>query len=179
MPTLTSSADFTVLDAPTEAASITLTVLPIAGAGEGSGRLIHPTLGIYDYPGAPDEWTNMDGDAVIAPVWSSTLTLDGAANTLWQGTIQDVVIEERWLGHGGLSMPIDQLRMLLSMWMNPPDPATGYVQWQPSYANSHTYNVIVLAVLVSGQPGSTLNYIIKQGWVAAPVTLRLRLVGHA
>jgi hypothetical protein len=164
MTTLTSSAEFTVLDASTEATSVTLTVLPIAEAGEGSGRLIHPSLGTYDYPQGPDEWTNMDGDAVIAPVWSSTLTLAGAANTLWQGTLQDVVIEERWLGRGGLSMPIDQLRMLLSMWMNPPDPASGYVQWAPGYANSHTYKVILLNILVAGQPGSTLTSLNKAGW---------------
>jgi hypothetical protein len=40
------------------------------------------------------------------------------------------------------------------------------------------YQVLLLAVEVGGQ-GITLNYISRQNWVNAPITLRMKIVGRA
>ena len=79
MSILTSQTTFTVGDASTETTSTSITILPALGASTGKGRLIHPTLGIYDYERCPDEWSNMDGDAIIAPIWASSSLASGAA----------------------------------------------------------------------------------------------------
>lgn len=175
MTVLTSQTTFTVGEAATETVAATLTILPAPGAGAGKGRLVHPTLGTYDYPYAPDEWSNMDGDAIIAPIWASTKTLDGSANTLFAGSLRDVVVEERWTGD--LSAPMAMVRMLAAFWQNPPDPATDYVRWYPSYANSLGFKVIILDLQVDGQ-GFNLDFVSRQGWVAGGVVLRMRLAGR-
>lgn len=178
MATLTSSATLTVGAGAVEAESVTLAVLPIAAPGEGTGRLVHPTLGTLDYDTPPDEWTGLDGDALVPPVWASVATLDGAANTLWPGALRDVVCEERWLAEGGLSMKLAQLRALLSFWATPPDPASAYVTWYPSYTSALAFQVVLLGVEVAGQP-LTLNHLaLRAEWVPYPVTVRLRLVGR-
>lgn len=175
MTTLTSSATFSIGAAAVVTESASTLILPVASASQGRGRLIHPSLGTYDYQHAPDEWTNLDGDVLIAPIWASSKTLSGSSNTLWMGDIRDVTVEEHWTGQ--LSASLAHLRMLLAFWQNPPDPADAYVQWYPSYANTHGYNVLLLAVEVGGQ-AVTLNYISRQGWVAAPITLRMKIAGR-
>lgn len=175
MATLTSQTTFTIGDAATEQASAQITILPALGESIGSGRLIHPTLGIYDYEQCPDEWSNLDGDVIIAPIWASTKTLQGSANTLFQGHLRDTVIEERWLGD--LSMRMEMLRVLLAFWQNPPNPATDYVQWYPNYTSSLGYQVILLAVNVAGE-GVHLDYVSRQGWVNGEVSLRLKVAGR-
>jgi hypothetical protein len=172
MTTLTSSSTFAIGDAITVVEQAQAIILPVASAGEGRGRLIHPTLGVYDYQHAPDEWTNLDGDVIISPIWSSSKTLSGSSNTLWMGDIRDTVIEERWTGQ--LSASLAHLRALLAMWQNPPDPAADYVEWWPSYANALGFKVLLIALEVGGQAIS-LNYVARQGWVAAPITLRLKI----
>lgn len=179
MTTLTSSATFTIGDAPITTESATVVVLPVAGAGEGFGRLIHPTLGTYDYAKCPDEWLNLDGDVIVPPVWASQQTLGGAANTLWPGYLKDVVTEERWVGEGGLSMSTEQLRMLIAMWMNPVDPAAGFIEWWPNYTTTLGFKVAILSVESGGQ-GITLDHIARvQGWMPYAVTLRMRILGRA
>jgi hypothetical protein len=175
MTILTSQTTFTVGEAAIELAAASLTILPVTEVGSGKGRLVHPALGAYDYPHAPDEWSNMDGDALIAPIWASAKTLDGSANTLFAGSLRDVVVEERW--NGELTAPMAMVRMLASFWQNPPDPALDYVQWYPSYANALGFKVIVLALDVNGQ-GINLDYISRQGWVTGNVVLRMKLVGR-
>lgn len=175
---LTSASEFTVQDASTETTQVQLSILPVAAPGEGTGRLIHPTLGTYDYALAPEKWTNMDGDAIKAPIWAGERALEGHVNTLWHGHIEDVVVLERWLGRAGAAMPFDQLRMFIGMWQNPPDPEEGYVQWAPSYVNAHTYNVI-LEDLAVGQGGIELSHLaIKNDLVQDAVTLQIRLVNR-
>jgi hypothetical protein len=68
MTILTSSATIAVGDGAAAVDSVQLTVLPAVGAPNGRGRLVHPSLGTYDYVRGPDEWTNIDGDAIIAPI---------------------------------------------------------------------------------------------------------------
>jgi hypothetical protein len=172
MTTLTSSATLAIGDAAIVIEQAQLIILPVAGVGEGRGRLVHPTLGVYDYAHAPDEWTNLDGDVIISPIWANTKTLSGASNTLWTGDIRDTVVEERWTGR--LSASMAHFRALLAMWQNPPDPAAEYVEWWPSYTTAQGYKVLLLALEVGGQ-AITLNYIARQGWVSAPITLRMRV----
>lgn len=179
MTTLTSSATFTVGDGATATEQLALTILPAVAAPSGKGRLVHPTLGTYDYARAPDQWTNMDGDAIIAPTWASTRTLGGASNTLWQGKLRDVEVIERWNADGGLSMTVDQLRMLVSHWSNPPDPAVARVKWYPTYVNANGYEVALVSLTVGGGDGISLNHVIfnEAGYVNFDVELRLRILG--
>jgi hypothetical protein len=96
MTTLTAATTFSIGASTTVVESAQTTILPVIASGTGRGRLVHPTLGTYDYEQMPDEWVNVDGDVLIAPIWSSVRTLDGDANTLWQGDIRDVEVEEHW-----------------------------------------------------------------------------------
>lgn len=175
MTTLTSSATFTVGEALTDTSSVSITILPAIGSSTGYGRLIHPTLGTYDYEKVPDEWTNMDGDAIIAPIWASSKTLNGTASTLMMGALRDVVVEERWLGD--ISASLTMLRTLISFWQNPPDPAIDYVEWYPNYVNDLGFKVQLIALELNGQ-GINFDYVSRQGYVTGTLTLRMRIAGR-
>lgn len=178
MTTLTSTGSFTVGSGSVVTISAPLVVIPAASVGSGTGRLIHPTFGTFDYLRGPDEWQNMDGDAIIAPIWSSTKTLLGAANTLFVGDLRDVVVEERWTQR--VAMELDQARMFIAMWQLPPDPAAAYVQWYPSYANDLGFNVVLLDLIVGGSQGINLSPLVNngEGWVRGPVTIKMRIVSR-
>lgn len=174
MTTLTSSSStLTIVDSTPISESTGLTVLPLATTAPALGRLVHPTLGTLDYPYAPDEWVGVDTDIIIPPTWAYTPTLGGGANTLWAGSIKDVVCKERWTSD--VSMPIPFLRTLLNFAMNPPAPEDGYVQWLPQYTNPHTYNVI-LQMPTSGGSELVLDFLSRQGWLAGVLELQLRVV---
>ena len=175
MTILTSQSTFTIGEASTETVSASVTILPAPGAGVGTGRLVHPTLGTYDYLYKPNEWTNMDGDAIIPPVWASSKTLIGAANTLFPGHLRDVVVDEIWTND---HMPIAMARMLCAMWMNPPDPASGYVQWYPSYINALGFKVMLVGMEVDGKTFVLDKYLSQIGWVKGKVVLKLRIAGR-
>lgn len=178
---LSSSSTFSVIDAPVVQASIEFPVLPLVSSTSGNGRLVHPILGAFSYDVKPDEWVNIDGDVFILPIWSSTKTLGGAANVLWSGNIRDVVVEERW--KQSLAMTVAQLRLMLAVFTNPVDPATGYVQWWPNYTTDIGYNVLPIGFSVGGQ-GITLTDLINaktvegnpDGWVEYPVVFTLKIV---
>lgn len=180
--TLKSEATYPIADAATVIAEATLASLPAWPSKQGRGRIVHPLLGAYDYEAKPDEWVNIDADVIIPPVWASSRTMTGAINVLWKGHIRDVVVEERWNSLGGLAMPISQIRMLYMIWTNPLDPATGYVQWYPSYISPYGYYVIPVNLTVGGQ-GLTFDDVGNyedingpDGWVQHKVVLTLKLV---
>ena len=175
MTTLTSSSIFAIADAPTVEESVSLTIIS-GDAAPGTGRLVHPTLGTYDYARGPDEWTNMDTDAIIAPIWASTKTMGGAANVLWPGYLRDVEVEERWVQ--SVAAELEHLRMLLQFWMNPPDPADGFVEWYPTYHNALGFQVAMVSLTAGGQ-AVTLHALSKRGWVRGPIVLRMRIIGRA
>jgi hypothetical protein len=200
MSTLTSSGTFTVAGS-SEYSQVEYSgsVLPPVSYPQGNGRIIHPVLGAFDYQCKPDEWLNIDGDAVIAPTWASTKTLKGAAHSLWLGDIRDVVCEERWLGKDGLAMPASQMRMLLAIWIIPVDPTIGYVQWYPNYTTNIGYNVLPVDLVVGSAGRSSmarmagvgyqvivLDDVVNtkdidgglDGWITQPVTFFLKLVGR-
>jgi hypothetical protein len=60
MPVLTSSNTITVTDTGTPLTTVTLStvILPPVGytAGTGRGRIVHPTVGAFDYIIKPDVW---------------------------------------------------------------------------------------------------------------------------
>lgn len=174
MSTLTGSTTFSIGASSTVTESASVVILPAIAAGAGRGRLVHPTLGTYDYAYMPDQWMNVDGDVIIAPIWASSRTLDGAANTLWQGNIRDVEVEERWT----FAVSIAHVRSIVAFWQNPPDPDNGYVAWYPNYANGLGFDVIMSAVTVGGE-GVTLNYISRRhSFVIEDMALRMRIVGR-
>lgn len=178
MPILTSSATWTLGAASPAADELDIPILPAAQASSGRGRLIHPTLGTIDYAQSPDEWSGIDTDILTPPTWATTKTLSGAANTLWRGTLRDGVATERWTAEDGLSMSLDQLRLLLAIWQNPIDPAAGALQWWPNYTTSLGYKVALTDVAVGGSSGVTLDFVTRQGWVAGPVALTYRILGR-
>ena len=189
MTTLTSSATFTIGAGTAAVASATVNVLPALSSASGKGRLIHPTLGTLDYPNAPDEWINVDGDVIVAPTWSTVKTLQGATNALWAGNLRDVTVQEVWIQE--MNVQVSFLRQLIAFWTNPPDPDTGTpVQWWPNYTTALGYQVVLenLTVLGDGQglrdsllrEGVTLNaFALIQGWVSGKVTLTMRILGRA
>ena len=184
MSILTSSGSFIVVAGATPVQSIaTAPILPVVSAPSGNGRLVHPTLGAFDYEVKPDEWCNVDGDLIVVPTWAYNKTLTGGVNVLWQGNIKDVVIEERW--KQSMAMTISQLRLMLAVFMNPVDPASGYVQLWPNYANDNGYKVIPIGLSVGGQ-GITLTDLINSkdsdgnpgGWVESSVVFTLKVAGR-
>jgi len=184
MATITANTNFTIAGASTEQASVDILVLPVAGAGGGRGRLVHPVLGTLDYDYSPEQWVNIDGDVLIAPMWSGAKTLDGGQNTLWPGHIKDVVCRERWRGKAGLTMPLTMLRSLISFWATPPDPESDYVLWYPSYTTTFGYKVVLVGLTVGGRE-ITLNTVTRRisgggtYWVGGAVELSLRVVDYA
>ena len=181
--TITNTGIFGVAAAAEEILTLPIEVLPAYPTPSGKGRLMHPTLGAFDYEVKPDEWVNIDAEAIVPPVWASSRTLTGASNVLWNGNIRDVVVEERWKAFGGLSMPVTQLRMLLAVWTTPMDPDVGYVLWHPNYVTGVTFKVLPVNLQVGGS-GITFDDVIHYkdengdpiGWVTAPVTFTLKLV---
>jgi hypothetical protein len=176
MPTLTASSTLTLTDGATVTELLPVTVLPALPSSSGKGRLIHPTLGTYDYDLEPTEWTNVMGDAIVQPIWSSNLTLGGASSTVWAGTVQDVVCEERWTAQGGLAMRVSQLSMLLAMYQSPPDPETAWVEWYPNYITEQGFKVLLTDLSVGDSKGIALNGFVKGGFVAGKVVLKMRII---
>lgn len=145
MSTLSSSATLPIGETATATESVALTVLPIAGAGEGRGRLVHPTLGTYDYEQAPDEWDGLSSDVVISPRWIVTAGIFGSVVKLEDGDISDAVCEERWTSPAALGA--DQWAMLLAMFTAPPDPGAGeFVEWWPSYETNLGFYVALVGL---------------------------------
>lgn len=181
--TLSTKGDIGVVGMPEELVQPEPEAFPSYPMESGKGRIVHPLLGPFDYEVKPDEWVNIDADAVIPPMWSSTRTLTSAANVLWAGVLRDVTIIERWKPIGGLSMPITQLRMLIDIWTNPIDPEDGFVKWYPTYITQVGFRVLPVGLSVGSagiQFDDVVNYLDEHGknigWVTETVTLQMRLV---
>lgn len=181
MPTLNNSATLAFGPGSPAVEDVTVTVLalPITGAPTGRGRLVHPTLGTLDYDYAPTNWTNIDGDVLSSPVWASSKTLQGAATTLWRGDLRDVTCIEHWDQDAGeLRMPIGMLRSLIAFYSNPPDPASAYVAWHPTYTTDLVFQVALVNLTVGGQ-GITLDSIAtRRNWARRDVELTLKVLGR-
>jgi hypothetical protein len=170
---ITASATIAIADGPILVEEATVITIPAPVSGTGTGRLVHPETGIYDYPRPPDAWKNMRGDAIIPPVWSSVKTLSGAANTLFTGTLRDVICDEQWTQ--GLVWKTDFADRLISMWMNPPDPAVAYVEWWPNYTTDQGFKVVLLSLTLGGSEITT-HSISHGGYDRGPMNLKMRLI---
>lgn len=191
MTILTSSSTFTIGAGSVVTQTVDIPILPLLTSGEfGKGRMIHPTLGTLDYDFPPDEWVNVDGDVIIAPTWATQKTLQGAINTLWQGDIRDVIVEEHWTQENNISATA--MRMFLAFWQNPPDPDAGAapLQWWPNYCTSLGFEVALINVCVGAglrnirerYDGTVFNgYMMDPDdpWVTEPITLTMRVLGRA
>ncbi len=178
MATLTANTAFTIAASSTVVADVDVEVIAIAAAGAGRGRLVHPTLGTFDYPYMPEQWTNMDGDSIIKPKWQTAETLSSGQATLWGGNVRDVECVESWTAPGGLSMPMSMLRMLISIFQNPVDPTVDYLQWWPSYTTALGFDVIMSNLTVGGSD-ITLTDTSLLGWIDLPVEATFKLRGPA
>ncbi|WP_407280614.1 hypothetical protein U5817_10040 [Aromatoleum evansii] len=173
MPTLTASASFTIGAGASTVESATVTILPALAGGTGRGRLVHPTLGTYDYEHQPDHWTNIDGDLIVPPIWASEKTLLGASNTLMTGHIRDVTVTEQWTA---FATKIAHVRALLLFWQNPPDPDNGFVEWWPNYTSAQGFKVAMVGLEVGGEE-VTLDWISRRhSFVTEGVILRMRII---
>lgn len=178
MATLTADTEITIGAAATVVEAVQLLVLPVAGPGDGRGRLVHPDLGTYDYADAPDEWSGLSpaGAVVVSPIWSHAATLSGGAVTLFPGSLRDVICEERWTQPAAMSP--EQLQALIAFAVSPPavdDP----VIWSPSYAGGASYQVALEVPSVGAGGGVTLDWLTLHDAIAGPVVLRMRILGDA
>lgn len=178
---LISTADFNVANQAPVEVQITATVQPPLGFGTGGrGRLEHPTFGAYDYVHRPTETINIDGDVCYGPRWAHEETLGGGADVLWNGYIRDAVVTERWK-EGDVGTLLSHLRMLWTMYANPPDPgADQFVIWKPNYATARAYKVAIVD-LTSGGEGYKLDWMLLRSglYTPSPVELKLRVFGYA
>lgn len=178
MTTLTSEDTFSIGANPSiTTESVTVTVVAPPTAPGGKGRLIHPSLGTYDYEIAPDEWTNLDTDILVPPVWQHERTLKGGTSTRWSGYLRDVEVVERWLNRYVMLGP--QFRMLVDMWRNPPTPPS-YVIWCPNYITALQYKVEIVSISTGGSQGITLDYTVLQGdgFIKGPLELTYKIIDY-
>ena len=182
---LSSNATFTVASSGTESANVTATVMPAVGYGSGGlGRLVHPTLGTYDYEWKPDQRVNLHGDVVYAPDWVHSKTVGGGALSVGSGKVGDPIVVERW-NHGEGIVPLALVEALLLFLQNPPDIDAGsYVTWSPNYATSRTWNVAIVGLRVGGQEVTIDTWLSEQddgtvdGYTLGPCELALRIISE-
>jgi hypothetical protein len=129
----------------------------------------------------------MDGSPFIHPIWGSQKTILGAANTLMAGDIRDVVCKEIWAQDGGLVGPLDFVRAMAAIWMNPPDPSVDFVQWWPNYISGNGYNVVILGMTLGDQGDQDITYTTDAknpyygdgvGVARGPLVLQMRLISQ-
>lgn len=172
---LSASTAFTIVDAGTESESTSVVVLPLSANSLGTGRLVHPDLGVLDYPYPPDVWENFDTDVIYPPVWAVSPTMGGGAVSVWPGYESDPVVVERWVSDASMPMPF--VRTLLGFYTNPPAPEDGYIEWYPSYANELGYRVVILSVTCGGE-GVRFDFLTRQGWLAGELAVQMKVVGR-
>ncbi len=178
--TLVATSTFNVTDqAPTTVAATAPVLPPVSYGAGGRGRLVHPTLGAYDYANTPDETVNLDGDICVPPIWSHTQTLGGGVDALWPSYPRDCEVIERWL-QGDVGCPINHLRQLWQFFVNPPDPVTGSpIIWAPNYASPRTYKVFLVGLTAGGEQYKLNTRLARYGYAPTPVELKLRIFAYA
>lgn len=174
--TLTANGTFNVADQTPLSASASVVVQPPVTVGTGhGGRLVHPTLGTYDYSTSPDELVNIDGGPLYGPIWSHSATLGGGVDTVWEGSLRDTRVLERWGTIGDVGGPIALARMLWQFYANPPTPPS-YVIWAPTYATASTWNVAIVGVRVGAESYTLNQVLLARGYVPAPIELEMRVI---
>jgi hypothetical protein len=179
MPTVSNSTTFDVTSAAdviVEEVTIPIISAPLA-APDGTGKLVHPTLGTYIYEYAPTSWTNIDTDIIVKPEWMTEKVLTGQKFTLWRGYDRDVVVKEKWAAKkGDAAMLNGQIRQLLDFYQNPPTPPS-YVAWYPDYTTNLGFYVIMLS-LTAGGDGITFDYFTRTGMFIGEVELTMQIAAR-
>lgn len=175
---ITNTASYSVADQATASASASVVVQPAAVVGTARGRLIHPTLGTYDYLNTPTDTVNVDAGVLYGPIWTHTPTLGGAVDAVWAAKLKDARVVERW-ANGDTGGPIAHLRALWSFYANPPDPASAWVLWYPNYCTAQGYKVAMVAVRAGGSDVTLNRRMLGQGYSTGAVELELRVIGLA
>jgi hypothetical protein len=187
---ISSSTTVTVAAQDPLSLEVSATVQPPVAVGEedGSGRLVHPTLGVYDYEYPPTDTEGFDGDVCVGPIWTHTPTLEGAIDAMWPGHIRDALVLERWMAgitnkgdEGGIGPPISVLRALWAFFANPPaDPIANPVIWSPTYATTRSYRVVIVGVRSGGEGYRVDRQLLRLfDHAPPPVELVLRVLGYA
>ena len=177
---ITESGTFDVEDADEVSGSGSAPVLSSSGMDwVGRGRLVHPTIGTYDYDRTPDDVVNLDAGVVVRPIWSHSVTLGGGVDALWAGSMRDVVVVERWR-NGDVGAPIELARALLQMLTVPPvDPSANFVLWYPNYLTTAGYKVALLDLRSGGQSFTLDLRLASYGFTPQPLELEMRILGEA
>lgn len=152
--------------------------------GAGSPRqLIYPS-GLLPSPLVyelnPHQWTNMADEALIRPLYATTMTLTKTVNVSFVGDITDLEIREIWIGGGSrASMPYSFFSLLYDYYVNVPDfHNVGYIQWKPRDINNHTYNVLLTNLTVGGSNEIVLDTLSRRGFIHDTVELTLRIINQ-
>ncbi len=167
---ITANSTFTVQNGTLYTASDSVSVL---GSSSSMASLTHPQLGLYTYQHPPEEVEGFDvGGPIIKPLWVHSVTVGGGVDALFDGSIRDVVVIERWM-QGDVGCSTVQYRAMLAHFKTPPSsPTTQFVVWAPSYLTASTYNVIIEDLRVPAFD----QRLLAKGYVPGPVELQMRLV---
>ena len=143
--------------------SSTVTIFDSGQAGVlGSKRILtHPdgsNFSAITYYRNPTRTFNLDNEVLKFPFSEAVLTLSSRPVVRFEGSIDDVVVEEVWEGAEGrkAAMPTSLFRQLYEYLINPPvfDPlAQTYITWAPRDRSAKTYNVQLYRLTVGSSSG--------------------------
>ena len=183
-------------------AGVVLLSAGVQGTAGALRRMTHPETDIADmvYWGNPDQWTNMDSDALLHPITSTVQTLGGRVVNVFPQTVADILVTETWSGGGGqASIPGSFWRRLFNYVRNRPAVGT-YVTWEPRDINGRIFQVELVSIIAGrsvraleaveirdrgGKYGGGNVYnalddidgdLVQTGVLAAQVTLTMKLV---
>ena len=132
-----------------ESAGVELLSAGVQGTPGALRRMTHPETDIADliYWGNPDQWTNMDNEALLHPITSTVQTLGGRVVNVFPQTIEDILVTEIWSGGAGQgSIPGSFWRRLFNYVRNRPNVGE-YVTWEPRDINDRTFKVVLVSVI--------------------------------
>ena len=130
-------------------AGVVLLSAGVQGTAGALRRMTHPETDIADliYWGNPDQWTNMDNDALLHPITSTVQTLGGRVVNVFPQTVADILVTETWSGGAGqASMPGSFWRRLFNYVRNRPN-VDEYVTWEPRDINDRIFQVVLVSVI--------------------------------
>lgn len=151
-------SDYEILLGAPVSSSVTVSLLPVGGAGEIDAlrTLTHPDSDAFPpivYGVNPDRTSNLLDEALPMPIASVRRTIGTTLLTRFEAGLGDVVCEERWDGAelSKAAMPGYQLRQLRNYWMFPPPlvpAAQEYIVWRPRDVSDKAYNVELYQIVV-------------------------------
>ena len=119
----------------------------------GTRRLVHSGLGLaVDYPLLPSITRNFMWDLLPRRSMTQQPTLSSHHVTLWDGIVDDIVIQEVWEAAGGLAFPWRFLVALHRMYMQSANWEGGEsLLWCPIDRTRKVFPVDIINLLVDGE----------------------------